>query len=160
MSTVNVSLPREEKSPPVRPFRILLVNEDGAELVRHGESLREEGCTVHSCSSHLKALARLEHGTFDLVVVNQGKDRFGWRCVVDRASTLKRRTPSLVLTWSYDMVCYLEAIELGALDYLEKPLTGAQLLSVFESSLQPRNPGMNSSYPHSAMILEKIRAAS
>jgi len=43
-----------------------------------------------------------------------------------------------VLTRSVDMNCYLEAMQLGAVDYLEKPLPPAQFLRIVETHLRPQ----------------------
>jgi FixJ family two-component response regulator len=42
--------------------------------------------------------------------------------VVASAIEQDRETPVLVLTRSIDMPCYLESMQLGARDYVEKPL--------------------------------------
>jgi FixJ family two-component response regulator len=51
---------------------------------------------------------------------------------------IDRHTPVLVLTRSVDMHCYLEAMQLGAVDYLEKPLPAAEILRIVEIHLRPR----------------------
>ncbi len=44
-----------------------------------------------------------------------------------RAIEKDRHTPVLVVTRSADMPCYLEAIQSGALDYIEKPLSPSEI---------------------------------
>ena len=70
----------------------------------------------------------LEAEPFDFVVVSQGTQAFEGRTVLDRAMRLDRRRPVLVLTRCISMQCYLEAMQMGAIDYLEKPVPPADLL--------------------------------
>jgi CheY-like chemotaxis protein len=139
MSSISAGPGIEEQSRLVRRVRILLVDDDPVDLAYYREILGRAGCTVTACDSHLEALLRLEEQPFDMVLVNQGSDRFVWRCVVDSAAGPEHDTPVVVLTHSRDMVCYFEALNLGAADYLEKPLTGPQLLQAFEPHLRSRS---------------------
>lgn len=62
------------------------------------------------------------------MVVSQGSQAFEGRTVLERAMQLDRRRPVLVLTRCMSMQCYLEAMQLGAVDYIEKPVPPAELL--------------------------------
>jgi FixJ family two-component response regulator len=64
---------------------------------------------------------------FDIVVVSQGSRRFEGRCVVERAIAMDRRLPVVVVARALDMPCYLEAMQLGAVDYLEEPVTVSEM---------------------------------
>jgi len=44
----------------------------------------------------------------------------------------------VVLTHCLHMGCYLEAMQLGAVDYLEKPLTPADVEHLLTTHAQPR----------------------
>ena len=59
--------------------------------------------------------------------VSQGTSNFEGRGVLARAIEQDRHTPVLVLTRSIDMPCYLEAMQLGARDYVEKPLPPSEI---------------------------------
>ena len=47
--------------------------------------------------------------------------------MLERAIEKDRRTPVLVFTRSVHMPSYLEAIQMGAVDYLEKPLFPSEI---------------------------------
>jgi DNA-binding response OmpR family regulator len=49
-------------------------------------------------------------------------------------------TPVVVLTRCLEMSCYLEAMQLGAVDYLEKPLPPAEFERLVTAHCQPQ-PG-------------------
>ncbi len=107
---------------------VLLVDDDAADLEYHYELLQGMGHrVVVSCSSYQQGADLVERGDFDLVVVSQGSRTFEGRVVVERATSAGRHIPVIVLATCADMKCYLEAMQLGAFDYLEKPISAAEL---------------------------------
>jgi DNA-binding NtrC family response regulator len=84
--------------------------------------LQYHGYEVRSIPSYSEGVTCLADEDFDLIIVSQGSSNFEGRHVLARAVEKDRHTPVLVLTRSVDMPCYMEAIQLGALDYIEKPL--------------------------------------
>ena len=99
--------------------------------------LQEQGYEVRLFASHAEALSNLERESFDIVVVSQGDRSFEGRCVLERAMRIDRRTPVLVITRYCDMHCYLEAMQLGAVDYREKPIAPLELAQVMETYRRP-----------------------
>jgi two-component system, NtrC family, phosphoglycerate transport system response regulator PgtA len=73
------------------------------------------------------AAACLALEVFDLIIVSQRSPNFEGRRVLACAMEKDRRMPVLVLTRSIEMPCYLEAMQLGACDYLEKPLPPSEI---------------------------------
>lgn len=118
--------------------RVLLVDEDCGDLQLYCTVLRQEGYEVQACRSYAEGAQCLESGTFDFVVVCQGSRAFEGRSLLEQVMTIDRHTPVLVLTRSVDMHCYLEAMQLGAVDYLEKPLPPEVILRIVETHLRPR----------------------
>ncbi|HEV2492188.1 MAG TPA: response regulator [Terriglobia bacterium] len=127
-----------QRPPLARLVRILLVDEDSTDRDYYRNVLEGQGYQVRTCPSFGDALQRLLSEKFDFVVMDQGSDRFEWRAVVEHAAGPDRRTPVLVLARSHDMVRYLEAMQLGAVDYLEKPLSASQLSRVVKTHLLNR----------------------
>jgi two-component system phosphoglycerate transport system response regulator PgtA len=122
--------------PPAR--KILLVDEDRNDLSYYAHLFAQFGYNVQASSSYADAGKWLGREHFDFIVVSQGSRAFEGRLVVEQALMFDRRTPVLVLTRSAEMDCYLEAMQLGAVDYLEKPLSPAELMRVLETHLRPR----------------------
>jgi DNA-binding NtrC family response regulator len=120
------------------PKRVLLVDEQCGELRCLAEALQEHGCEVHFCNGYADGLHQLESKFFDFIVVCQGGPQFEGRRVLERAIEIDRRTPILVVTRSLDMKCYLEAMQLGALDYVERPLATAEIARLVETHSRPR----------------------
>ena len=107
--------------------RLLLVDEDFDDLRRYSETLNQLRYEVRSFASYDAAAACLALEAFDLVIVSQGSSNFEGRRVLARAMEKDRRTPVLVLTRFVEMPCYLEAMQLGARDYMEKPLLPSEI---------------------------------
>jgi FixJ family two-component response regulator len=66
-------------------------------------------------------------------MVSQGTPNFEGSCVVKRATEINRSLPVLVVARCVDMGCYLEAMQLGAVDYLVEPLTVLEVVRVLEN---------------------------
>jgi DNA-binding response OmpR family regulator len=111
-----------------RSKKVLLVDEEAGDLRMLRLTLEGQGFEVFTCTSYEAGILRLEAEPFDFVVVSQGTQAFEGRTVLDRAMQLDRRRPVLVLTRCISMQCYLEAMQMGAIDYLEKPVPPADLL--------------------------------
>jgi FixJ family two-component response regulator len=58
---------------------------------------------------------------FDFAIVGQGSQSFEGRCVLEQAAEMHRNIPIVVVARFLDVHCYLEAMDLGAVDYLERP---------------------------------------
>ena len=111
-----------------RISKVLLVDEDAGDLRILRLILEGQGFEVLTRTTYEDGIQCLEAEPFDFVVVSQGTQAFEGRRVLERATQLNRRQPVLVLTRCMDMPCYLEAMQMGAIDYLEKPLPPADLL--------------------------------
>ena len=107
--------------------RLLVVDEDLDDLLYYSAVLQHHGYEVRSIPSYSDAATCLECEDFDLVIVSQGSSDFEGRHVLVRAIEKERHTPVLVFARSVDMPCYMEAIQLGALDYIEKPLPPSEI---------------------------------
>ena len=121
--------------------RVLLVDEQCRELSCLTETLHEHGCEVHSCSCFADGLRQIESEFFDFIVVCQGGPQFEGKQVLERAIEIDRRTPILVVTRCLDMKCYLDAMQLGALDYVERPLVPEEIARLVETHPRPHAAG-------------------
>ena len=112
-----------------RRARILLIDEEAQDLTNLRQIMEGQGFEVFTCMSHDGGVQLLGRQSFDCVVVSQGSLAFEGRKVLDRITQLDRRVPVLVLTRCMDMPCYLEAMQMGAIDYLEKPVSEKDLVN-------------------------------
>jgi DNA-binding NtrC family response regulator len=113
--------------------RILIVDDNLEDLRWCSAILEREGYEVDACRSYEIGAAHAAVGRYDFVVVGQGGPNFEGQAVVKQATEMNRHTPVLVVTRCLEMRCYLEAMQLGALDYLEMPVPAPFLLREIES---------------------------
>jgi DNA-binding NtrC family response regulator len=121
--------------------KLLLVDENLEDLVYYNAILQNFGYEVCSCPTYVEATERFRSETLDLVIVSQGSRAFEGRAVLARAVERDRTTPVLVLTHSADIDCYLEAMQLGAYDYVEEPLSPSEVLEQVEKYLRTDGAG-------------------
>ena len=118
-----------------RGGKILFVDEDLQDLYYLCQVLREQGRDPVPCESYAEAMRHLDISSFEFIVVSQGSCAFEGRCVLERAMEIDRYLPVLVLTRCHNMNCYLDAMQLGAVDYLEKPIQPEEIARVVETHL-------------------------
>lgn len=121
--------------------RILLVNEDLREIAYYRAILQKLGCKVRASSSFAEGVRRLGYEPFDLIMVDQGSGGFEGRKVLAEAMEVDVELRVLVLARSYDKGCHLEAMRSGALDYLEGPLSAADIVSLLDTFMPRRTGG-------------------
>ncbi len=121
-----------------RPRRILLVDKDPHELCHYGTILQRAGYRVGATTSFADAAQHLERELFDLVFLDQGSRGFEGRIVLAKAMEIDPGPKVLVLGRSHDSACYLEAMQSGALDYLEGHLSAAQIVAFVETFIPRR----------------------
>jgi len=121
--------------------RMLLVNKDPQDLFHYRGILQKLGCQVRASSSFAEGVQCLGHEAFDLIILDQGSGRFEGQAVLVQAMEVNVELRVLVLARSYDRGCYLQAMQSGALDYLEGPLGAAEIIALLETFI-PRRDGV------------------
>src|SRR5579872_7433917 len=107
--------------------KLLMVDEDMEDLQHYSATLSQLGYEVRTFACYDEAADCLGQEVFDLVVVSQGTPNFEGRSVLARAIEKDRRNHVLILTHSVEIPCYLEAMQLGARDYVLKPLPHSEI---------------------------------
>jgi len=109
------------------------VGEDSGALRHYRSILERHGYRVRMCNSYQEGVNSLADRVYHFVMVSQGTPRFEGSCVLKRAAEINRSLPVLVVARFLDMGCYLEAMQLGAVDYLVEPLSVSELGRVLEN---------------------------
>jgi DNA-binding NtrC family response regulator len=117
-------------------FRTLLVDEDPSDIRYYYGMLRALGHEAVVCGSYPEALALLEQENFDMAIVGQGSSAFEGREVLARALEIDPSLPVLVVARTLDIDCYLEAMEMGAVDYLERCAAPRDFMRSVDSHLR------------------------
>jgi DNA-binding response OmpR family regulator len=111
------------------------VDEDSKDLQLYRSVLRKQGHVVDCCGTFPEGSERLERAWYDLIIFSQEGPTFNGQPLLERAIELNRHRPVLVLTRSIDRSIYLDAIYLGALDYMEKPLAPLEIIKMVKNCL-------------------------
>ena len=109
------------------------MGEDPGALRHYRSILERHGYRVRICNSYQEGVNLLADQVFHFVMVSQGTPNFEGSRVLKRAAEINRSLPVLVVARFPDMGCYLEAMQLGAVDYLVEPLTVSELGRVLEN---------------------------
>ena len=117
---------------------VLVIDTDPLDLDIYSDILRSLGHEVVACASYPEALRQLIAKKFELVVMDQGGADFEGRVVLEQLSTLGMRVPTIVLGRQKSMRCYLKALELGAVDYFEKPVSPDEIKRLVSALIPPR----------------------
>src|SRR5688500_1173229 len=118
---------------------ILLVDDEEGILKTLGRALREEGHEVLAVTRAREAERLLAARSFDLLVVdNRMPERSGLDMIRDlAASTSEDERPEVVMMTAHATVeSAIEAMKLGAFDYLQKPFEVDELLVVARRALE------------------------
>jgi DNA-binding NtrC family response regulator len=107
---------------------VLVVDEDLDEACQYCALLRDAGYEVRCTHSYAEGEACLKDCPVDFVIVGQGSRAFEGRRLVKRAVRKDRKLPVLVLARETDASCHVEAMLLGALDYLPKSVSAEEIL--------------------------------
>src|SRR5579872_4219289 len=116
--------------------RLFLIDDDPNTLASLSRAFRMEGYEVSVCDNSTKALEILREETFDLVfsdVVMPGKDGLQ---LLEELRAGGNHTPVVMMSGQAHIDMAVRATRLGALDFLEKPLSTEKLLLTVENALQ------------------------
>ena len=100
---------------------VLLVFEELRDLETYGSMLCGLGYKILMCNSVAEGIKALETEKVSFVIASQGTPAFESRELLERVAQLDPDLPVLVISRVADMHCYFEAMDLGAIDYLESP---------------------------------------
>ncbi len=144
-----------------KQFRLLLVDEEVDDLDYYAGVLRYLGYEVRKVGSYAQAADLLGHERFDLVMVDQGSKSFEGRSVLSRAVEADGHVPVLVLTRTVDADCCIEALDSGAYEYVQKPLTTSEVRELVSDYLKSRLTTDSAArhYPSQQAALDSLLSA-
>src|ERR1700741_793251 len=110
-----------------RTRKVLIFDEDIEDLAQQAEPFEAHGFEVHKCTSVESAMRSVEREEFDFALVDQGSRAFEGLRVIRHLVRYNPQTPFVVVTLRKDTLSCQQALALGAMDYLEKPVSGAEM---------------------------------
>ena len=118
--------------------RVLIVDDEATVRGALAGFLRARGYDVHECDSGPAALALLQHDRFAVLLSEVRMPGMSGLDVVPRALELDPRLAVLMLTDVREAQIATEALTLGALDYLVKPVALTDLHLALERAIRRR----------------------
>lgn len=117
------------------PARILIVDDEPNITLSFSSLLKDEGWACTTAGSAEEALALFERGMYDLVLLDlQLPGKSGLECLREIKASAE---PSevLVISGQADIPMALDAVRLGAVDFLEKPVAPEKLIASVRAAL-------------------------
>lgn len=125
----------EERERP-RP-RVLIVDDSGFDRELAREAVGDQA-EVEVCASAEEALRALDRGSFDLVLTDLVLPGLSGAGLLARIQSDHPGTDTILITAHASLDSAVEALRLGAVDYLSKPLRAGELALVVQRTLERR----------------------
>jgi DNA-binding NtrC family response regulator len=116
-------------------LKVLIFDKDAEDLVQHAKPFEVRGFDVCKCLSIEAAMRCVEREDFDFAVVDQGSKALEGLRVIKHLLRYNLTTPFVILSESKDALGHEQALALGAVDYLEKPVSNTEMNSIIQKYL-------------------------
>jgi len=127
-----------QPEPAPQKARLLIIDDDANTLASLARAFRFAGHEAVVCDSAVRALELIKSQSFDLIfsdVVMPGKDGLSF---LEDCHALGLSTPVVMMSGQAHIEMAVRATRLGAVDFLEKPLSTDKLLLTVENALKLR----------------------
>src|SRR5262252_7836346 len=118
------------------PGRILIVDDEKAILVALRGLFTKEGYEVETATSGEEAVRLLESGSFHVVVTDLSMDGVSGMQVLERARAFDPDLAVVMITAHGSEKAAVQAMKLGATDYLPKPFDNDELRVVVRRAIE------------------------
>jgi two-component system response regulator AtoC len=113
----------------MRPLNILVVDDELALRQITADTIARHGHTVETAGGGNEALEKLKVGEFDICLSDIRMPDLSGLELIERAKALKIETSFLMMTAYASVTTAIEAMKLGAYDYMVKPIRHEDLLN-------------------------------
>jgi DNA-binding response OmpR family regulator len=110
--------------------RILIVDDEPNVRLNYRTALETEHYDVVEASSAALALSQLEKWKFELAILDMRMPEMNGLELLERMRARGFQTPVVIITAYGDIPHAVKAMKLGAIDFLQKPLTPVELRNV------------------------------
>ncbi len=118
-------------------YRILVVDDEALNRQLLSDMLALGRYDVESCAEGREALAKLDEKTFHLVITDLRMAGMGGLELLAEVRIRHPRLPVVVVTAHASLETTIEALRLGATNFLKKPFSRDEILGVAGKSLRP-----------------------
>lgn len=131
---------------------VLIVDDDVALRERLARAFVDRGLEVIQAGDHPSAVSVAESRSIDRAVVDLRMPGEGGLTVVEQLHALQPEMMIVVVTGYGSIATAVEAMRLGAHDYLTKPAHADQILAAFEADPNAESPEPNYEVPSLAKL--------
>jgi two-component system sensor histidine kinase/response regulator len=119
-----------------RAARLLIVDDESAQMRALCDTLSLEGYVTHGFSSARQALAELRPGEFDLLLTDLMMPEMDGITLINAARRIDSTLGAVVMTGHGTIDTAVQAMQVGALDYILKPFKLNVILPVLTRALE------------------------
>jgi len=116
----------------------ILIIDDEADMQETLRSILKKDYAPQTAASGEEGLSKLRSGNFDLILLDIRMPRKDGLAVLAEIKELESSLPVIMVTASKDIKSAVEAMKLGAEDFISKPFEVIELLAIVEKALQKR----------------------
>lgn len=141
-----------EQQPSNQPLTMLLVDDDERHRERLGKAIAERGYHVLTAANHAEAMAIAGEHAIDRAIVDLRMPGPNGLIVIKELIERRPDCEIIVLTGYGSIATAVEAIRLGAHDYLTKPSNADRILAAFDAEPQPPSEELEFETPSLAKV--------
>jgi DNA-binding response OmpR family regulator len=112
--------------------RVLIVDDERNVRLTYRVTLETEGYEITEAVSGVDALEKLKDGPFGLAILDLRMPEMDGLTLLHRMREANDNTPVIIITAFGDVPHAVEAMKLGAIDFLQKPIRPEELRTVTE----------------------------
>src|SRR5262245_26869980 len=120
------------------PIRILIVDDEEAQMKALCISLKSHGYQTVGANSPERALAALETGAFELLLTDLTMPGMDGIALLKAAQEKDQYLVGIIMTGAGTISNAVEAMKMGALDFIQKPFKLSVILPVLSRALTVR----------------------
>ncbi len=117
---------------------VLLVSDNQDHILTLSGILEEAGYRVRAAGDGEEALSLLTQQPFDLIITDIRMPRMGGLDLLRNIRTMNPKLAVVVVTAHGEWTTYINAMNIGAVDYLTKPVRGEDILITIRRALTRR----------------------
>src|SRR5262245_33977361 len=117
----------DSERPPENPIRVLIIDDDQGHAEALADGLETENCACRMAHSGREGIELMEESTFDAVLTDLVMHDVGGLQVLEEARRLQPEAVVLLITGHGSVETAVDAMRLGAADYLTKPVRITEL---------------------------------
>lgn len=141
--------------------KVLVIDDERIVLDSITRILKDEGFKVDTCSNALKGLKRAAEKHYDIVFTDLRMPDIGGMRVLRDIKRVRPELPVVMITGYGGVKTAVQAIKLGAAEFLQKPFSPEELTAVVKSALHQAatHPPEEQGLIHKAEVLRVLEEA-